>query len=216
MMSYIYGCESKDEVDEEIQINNTDNEIFVIDNYTEDKKVNLTDIQQCFQTWKAVTQSADCDCPYYNKNSNEDLVDDDDDDDDDDEQRDGSTEKENENENDVVVDRLSYLNCNDEDESTIEDKVYIISMNNIPYFYDDNLNSVRNTMWDIANNLLKNNDNEYDSSKHFILTNNSDEIKIIYPYNFFWFFNYNHTVAELKIDYAIKYNIRDNFKKKQE
>jgi len=210
MMSYIYGCDSSkdEEGDQEIKINNIDNEIFVIDNYADDQKVDLTDIQQCFQTWKEVTESGtcDCDCPYYNKNLNNE--------DGDGEQREASEEQDGNG--DDVSDRLNYLNYNDDDESSIEDKVYIISMNNVPYFYDNNLNSVRNTMWDIANNLLKNNDKEYDSSKHFILTNSSDEIKIIYPYNFLWLFNYNHTVAELKIDYAIKYNIIDNFKNKQE
>jgi nucleoside-diphosphate-sugar epimerase len=32
------------------------------------QKVDLTDIQQCFQTWREVTESGtcDCDCPYYN------------------------------------------------------------------------------------------------------------------------------------------------------
>lgn len=204
MMSYIYGESSiKDEGDDEIKIN-TDNEIFVIDNYTDDQPVeNLSDLQQCFQTWKAVTESTscDCDCPYYNKTTfnNQDQ---DQEDDEDVKDEDGYQD----------IDRLNH---NDEDE-LIEDKIYIISMNNIPYFYDNNLTSVRNTMWDIANNLLKSNENEYYASKHYILTNNSNEVKIIYPYNFLWLFNYNYTVAELKVDYAIKYKIIDNIKKKQE
>jgi hypothetical protein len=198
MMSYIYGCEStKDDRDDE-----TKNEIFVIDNYNDDDNqlVHLTDLQQCFKTWKEVTESATCDsdCPYYNKEEEGEQGEGEGERDDGEEEEEDGDEQNNECE-----DRLNY---NDMDESSFEEKIYIISMNNIPYFYDDNLSSIRNTMWDIANNLLKDKDNDFDSSKHYILTNNSNEIKIICPYNFLWFFNYNHTVAELKIDYAVKYN----------
>lgn len=205
MMSYIYGETSrKDEGDDEIKINTDNNEIFVIDNYNNDDQpvVHLSDLQQCFQTWKSVTESASCDCPYYNNKDTCNKEEEEEDEEEDEQEEDGCPD----------VDRLNH---NDEDE-LIEDKIYIISMNNIPYFYDNNLTSVRNTMWDIANSLLKNNENEYDTSKHYILTNNSNEVKIIYPFNFLWLFNYNYTVAELKIDYAIKYNIIDNIKKKQE
>lgn len=97
------------------------------------------------------------------------------------------------------------INFNDTDETDCENKVYIISMNNIPYFYDDNLQTIRNTMWDIANSLIKNSTDNNSVRSNYIMTNNSNEIKIISPYNFFWFFNYNHTISELKIDYVIKY-----------
>jgi hypothetical protein len=214
MFGYIYGNGNGD--DEYKQEIITDNEIFIIDNDTTNSNEDgenvdsetATDLKnKYFKCWKDSVESENkkkeytcsyMDCGYgyvpeefrqaADENEGEEAEAEEDDDDD--------VEERNYNEDD---DKLNY---NDTDETDCENKVYIISLNGIPYFYDENLPSLRNTMWDIANNLLKNSNSP---SSNYILTNNSNEVKIISPYNFFWFFNYNHTISELKIDYVIKF-----------
>ena len=50
--------------------------------------------------------------------------------------------------------KIEKINENDDDEDT-EDKIYVISLNGSPHFYESNLVSARATMWKIANKLLK-------------------------------------------------------------
>ena len=218
MFGYIYGNGDSEYKQEII----SDNEIFVIDNdsnnyadnadtYNADNADNVdaetaTNLKiKYFQSWKDSVESEkinnreDC-CSYMGcgygyipQEAREEARDGDEDDVEGDDVE-GDDENDNEDE-----DRLNY---NDTDETDCENKVYIISLNGIPYFYDENLTSLRNTMWDIANNLLKNSNSP---ASNYILTNNSNEVKIVSPYNFFWFFNYNHTISELKIDYVIKF-----------
>lgn len=94
------------------------------------------------------------------------------------------------------------LNYNDEDEDQ-EDKLYIISIDNVPHLYGKSLKDLRAKMWDIANVLLKSK-NEYEG--YYILTNNLNEIKIICPYEFF-ILKYHHVLYELKIDYVLDYKL---------
>ena len=94
------------------------------------------------------------------------------------------------------------LNYYDEDEDK-EDKLYIISIDNIPHLYGKSLKDLRAKMWDIANVLLKSK-NEYDG--YYIFTNNLNEIKIICPYEFF-ILKYHHVLYELKIDYVLDYKL---------
>lgn len=108
---------------------------------------------------------------------------------------------ENENE-DEVSDEESKLNYYDEDEDK-EDKLYIISIDNVPHLYGKNLKDLRSKMWDIANALLKS-ESEYEG--YYILTNNLNEIKIICPYEFF-ILKYHHVLYEFKIDYVIDYKL---------
>ena len=108
---------------------------------------------------------------------------------------------ENEDENEVS-DEESKLNYYDEDEDK-EDKLYIISIDNVPHLYGKNLKDLRSKMWDIANALLKS-ESEYEG--YYILTNNLNEIKIICPYEFF-ILKYHHVLYEFKIDYVIDYKL---------
>ena len=103
---------------------------------------------------------------------------------------------------DEVSDEESKLNYYDEDEDK-EDKLYIISIDNVPHLYGKNLKDLRSKMWDIANALLKS-ESEYEG--YYILTNNLNEIKIICPYEFF-ILKYHHVLYEFKIDYVIDYKL---------
>jgi hypothetical protein len=108
----------------------------------------------------------------------------------------------NEEDEDEISDEEVKLNYYDEDEDK-EDKLYIISIDNIPHLYGKSLKDLRSKMWDIANVLLKSK-NEYDG--YYIFTNNLNEIKIICPYEFF-ILKYHHVLYELKIDYVLDYKL---------
>lgn len=96
----------------------------------------------------------------------------------------------------------SKLNYYDEDEDK-EDRLYIISIDNIPHLYAKDLKELRAKMWEIANVLLKSSKNESDG--YYIFTNNLNEIKIICPYDFF-ILKYHHVLYEIKIDYVLSHS----------
>ncbi len=106
-----------------------------------------------------------------------------------------------ENNNDVVV--HDKLNEDDDDENVV-DKLYVISIDGIPYYYENDLTSARSKMWAIANNLLKN-DSQHNETTNYIFTNSLNKVSLISPYNFFGL-NYHHTICELQIDYVTRYN----------
>ena len=124
----------------------------------------------------------------------------------DDDVKDEEVDEVRNNEEDEVAndedDEEVKLNYYDEDEDK-EDKLYIISIDNIPHLYGKSLKDLRAKMWDIANVLLKSK-NEYDG--YYIFTNNLNEIKIICPYEFF-ILKYHHVLYELKIDYVLDYKL---------
>ena len=199
MFGYIYGNGEGENKQEII----TDNEIFIMDNSEVADEVDTeteTDLKnKYFKCWKDSVESEKKDrndrCSFMNCEFGVcQYV-----------QKENSEEDGNDDDEDECIEGDDKLNYNDSDETDCENKVYIISLNGIPYFYDDNLQKIRNTMWDIANNMLKNNRENNSASSNYILTNNSNEVKIVSPYNFFWFFNYNHTISQLKIDYVIKF-----------
>lgn len=96
------------------------------------------------------------------------------------------------------------INDDDDEEDSI-DKLYVISMDTVPYYYENDLVSAREKMWKIANNLLKKDSvDEFDNS-NYIFTNDLNKVSLISPYNFFGL-NYHHTICELQIDYVIRYN----------
>lgn len=92
---------------------------------------------------------------------------------------------------------IEFLNENDDDEK-LENRLYILSIDGIPYFYEENLVNVRNKMWNVANTMLK----TANDSNLQILSSNINEIKIISPYQFFML-NYNHVLFHFTIDYVI-------------
>jgi hypothetical protein len=93
------------------------------------------------------------------------------------------------------------LNEEDSDED-IEEKLYVISIDNIPHYYEENLENARKKMWDIANLLIKSSSRDFDTTDYYIFTNSLDEIKIIAPYNFL-LLKYHHVLFEFKIDYIL-------------
>jgi len=113
-----------------------------------------------------------------------------------------TSEKEDEN----IEEKLNEDDC-DED---LSDKLYIISMDGVPYYYENDLVSARSKMWTIANNLLKkdyssSSVHDFESNTNYIFTNNLNKVSLISPYNFFGL-NYHHTICELQIDYVVRYN----------
>ena len=99
-------------------------------------------------------------------------------------------------------DKLNYL---DKDEN-IEDKFYVISIDNIPHFYETNLTLARQKMWDIANSLLKTARTNC-SSENYLISQNTNHVKIVCPYQFFMI-TYHHVLFELRLDYVIQYNMK--------
>lgn len=98
--------------------------------------------------------------------------------------------------------KIEKIDENDDDENT-EDKIYIISLNGSPHFYESDLVSARATMWKIANKLLKGT-NYDENNNNYIFTNSLNKVSLISPYNFFGL-KYHYTICELQIDYVIRY-----------
>lgn len=101
------------------------------------------------------------------------------------------------------VQEVDILNENDTDEARMEDKLYIISINGIPHYYENSLNEARNQMLTIANYFVGNlNDNE--GAGHLIITdNNLKKVKVVAPYTFLML-TYNYVIHELSIEYVVK------------
>lgn len=102
-----------------------------------------------------------------------------------------------------VTAEADLLNENDEDEATSETKIYIISIDGIPFYYESLLKDARNQLLNIANYYVgKLNSNN--GSGHIIVSdNNLRQVKIVAPYTFL-FLTYNHVIHELTLDYATK------------
>ena len=114
---------------------------------------------------------------------------------------------------DIINDQpsLNYdlIDSNDEDEITADDKIYIISIDNIPHFYEQNFDQAKKKMWEIASNILKTSyDTEFEND-NFILSRNVHQVQIVCPYKFLML-NYNHILFNLRIDYVVKF---DNYHK---
>ena len=147
-----YDQGSQEELDE------NSNTIFIINdenNVTTDELLSNNDLElkkECFNKWKN-SDSEKCDeknihcnqrnCDFFNNDCNQ-------------------CKKSYNNEEE----KLNEDDC-DED---VSDKLYIISMDGIPYYYENDLVSARSKMWTIANNLLRKdsivNDFENQKRKH--------------------------------------------------
>jgi hypothetical protein len=98
---------------------------------------------------------------------------------------------------------VDVLNENDADEARMEDKLYIISINGIPHYYENSLNEARNQMLTIANYFVGNL-NENEGAGHLIITdNNLKKVKVVAPYTFLML-TYNYVIHELSIEYVVK------------
>jgi len=126
-----------------------------------------------------------------------------------DEEEGGEEEEQEDGENEPTTEEaeteqeVDVLNENDADEARMEDKLYIISINGIPHYYENSLNEARNQMLTIANYFVGNlNDNE--GAGHLIITdNNLKKVKVVAPYTFLML-TYNYVIHELSIEYVVK------------
>jgi len=118
-------------------------------------------------------------------------------------------QEQNQEQDDIQIKKIFFdkwktsdkLNDDDSDED-IDEKLYVISIDNIPHYYEENLENARKKMWDIANLLIKSSCQNFDTTDYYIFTNSLDEIKIIAPYNFL-LLKYHHVLFEFKIDYVL-------------
>jgi hypothetical protein len=96
------------------------------------------------------------------------------------------------------------INEDDEDENK-NDKLYVISIDNIPYYYEQDLISARAKMWSLGTNIMKETDNDdFTFNPRCIFANNcQNKISVVSQYSFLGFY-YNHTICELEINYVVK------------
>lgn len=97
------------------------------------------------------------------------------------------------------------LNESDSDEDN-ENVMYVISIDNVPYYYHKDLVSVRKNMWKLAHQyIISDEDDEIGvSNDKYIMTNNPNNIQIISPLDFL-FFRYSNVLHVLKIDYILPF-----------
>lgn len=116
-----------------------------------------------------------------------------------------ATTEEEEEDTTVTPDETTtdLLNENDEDEANSKTKIYILSIDGIPFYYEPLLKDARNQLLNIANYYVgKLNSNN--GLGHIIVSdNNLRQVKIVAPYTFL-FLTYNHVIHELTLDYATK------------
>lgn len=90
---------------------------------------------------------------------------------------------------------------NDSEEDN-DDRIYIISIDNVPYYYENDLTSTRKKMWQLANTYIANDSDSYEIyNDKYIMTNDMNEIQIVCPLDFI-LFKYSHVLHVLKIDYV--------------
>lgn len=106
------------------------------------------------------------------------------------------------------------LNNEDEFEDN-EKRLYIVSINDIPFYYHKDLAFARKKMWDLANKYILpdyNDDGEKINESRYLLTNNLNEIKVIIPFDFL-IFTYSKVEYHLKLDYILPFDDVDHIKK---
>jgi hypothetical protein len=94
------------------------------------------------------------------------------------------------------------LDSGDEDESRV-DKIYVISIDGIPYYYEKDLDKAKDQMLMLGNEFVKNLDDR-DGTGHKLLCDfRMKKIEIIAPFAFLGL-TYNRSMHELTLDYAVK------------
>lgn len=110
-------------------------------------------------------------------------------------------------ENIQTEENFSYIKDNEyisDDDIEMENAVYIITINNEPYFYSDSLKMARENLLDISRKLKLNSNQEL-FDNFYINEKNKNEIDIIYSYNL-TLFSYNHLKYNIKIHTVTKYS----------
>ena len=97
----------------------------------------------------------------------------------------------------------NLLNSNDEDEVNSENKIYILSVNGIPYYYENTVKEARSQMLSIANHFVATLNNANGPGHIYVTDNNLRKVRVIAPYHFLML-TYNHVIHELTLDYAVK------------
>lgn len=96
---------------------------------------------------------------------------------------------------------VQKMNDSDSEEDN-DDRIYIISIDNVPYYYENDLTTIRKKMWQLANTYIANVSDSYETYQDkYIMTNDMNEIQIVCPLDFI-LFKYSHVLHVLKIDYV--------------
>jgi len=108
-------------------------------------------------------------------------------------------------ENEVEVEEEEQeeaLNSNDTDEAD-KTKIYVISVNNTPYYYEATLTEARTQMINLANHFVGGLNEVHGPGHIYVTDNNLKRVKVIAPYNFLML-TYNYVIHEISLEYAIK------------
>ena len=95
------------------------------------------------------------------------------------------------------------LNSNDEDELISENKIYILSVNGIPYYYENTVKEARIQMLNIVNHYVATLNGTNGPGHIYVTDNNLRKVRVIAPYHFLML-TYNHVIHELTLDYTVK------------
>lgn len=95
------------------------------------------------------------------------------------------------------------LNSNDEDEVNSENKIYILSVNGVPHYYENTVKDARTQMLNIANHFVATLNSTNGPGHIYVTDNNLRKVRVIAPYHFLML-TYNHVIHELTLDYTVK------------
>lgn len=105
--------------------------------------------------------------------------------------------------NDEEHEEEDVLNSDDMDEVESVTKIYVISVNNIPYYYEVSLKEARQQMLNLANHFAASLNEKNGPGHIYVTDHNLKRVKVIAPYNFLML-TYNHVMYEISLEYAIK------------
>jgi hypothetical protein len=118
------------------------------------------------------------------------------------EEEEGEREEEEQGEGADVPEVEEKLDSGDEDESRV-DKIYVISIDGVPYYYEKDLDKAKDQMLMLGNEFVKNLDDK-DGTGHKLLCDfKMKKIEIIAPFAFLGL-TFNRSMHELTLDYAVK------------
>ena len=198
--------ESVNEVIDEL-VNNIENTTFQIINENNDNIESITDKKLSIvkkmlnNIIDIIDNQDDKDFDNYEEDNYDDDEDDDDDDEEDDEDDDEEDEEDDDEDDDEEDDDEEDDEEDDEDDDEDdEEKLYIISINDEPCFYENSLKSAKSKILRISNVLDRKNNKEYTS---YICHSNTNKIDVIRNLNFI-LFSYNYILYSLKISSVAK------------
>lgn len=105
----------------------------------------------------------------------------------------------NEEVKDKFMDDCSERSSCEEKEEEFKSKMYILFIDDIPYFYEDDINVARANLFRLAHRLK----NHLNCDQRNILLKSPEEIEVVNIFDFS-FFKYHHVLHTLRIDYVCK------------